>query len=360
MFDCSEYKGKKVLITGHTGFKGSWLSILLLNAGAKVYGYSLEPPTEPSIFKLCHLEQKMHSVIGDIIDFEFLKKTFSEVEPEVVFHLAAQPIVRESYRKPRETFETNVMGTVNVLECIRQSKSVKSVIIITTDKVYFNDGRKEGYKEGDYLCGYDPYSNSKSCADLLTSCYISSFLNDMHIPVSILRAGNVIGGGDFAIDRLIPDCIRSLETREPVIIRNPKATRPFQHVLEPIYVYAMIGIRQMENPQLAGAYNVGPDLEEVKSVSDILYLFNAVWNGCKKGKAEQFRWEIVPDPLNLHEANLLALDNSKCKETFGWKPVWNSYEAVRKTVEWYVAYKDGVNLYDFMVSQCNAYKNDIK
>lgn len=355
MFDFSGYKDKKVFITGHTGFKGSWLSMLLIEAGAVVSGYSLDPPTDPSLFDLIKLNTKMTSYIGDIRDYDNLEKVMKKEQPEIVFHLAAQPIVRESYRNPRFTFDTNIMGTVNVLECIRNLDCVESVVIITTDKVYRNDGREEGYKEDDFLCGYDPYSNSKSCADLVTSSYINSFFQAQKLPVSILRAGNVIGGGDFAIDRLIPDCIRSLETREPVIIRNPKATRPFQHVLEPVCAYAMIALKQMEDYSFAGAYNIGPDESEVKSVSEVLYLFNAAWNASGKSKSNPFHFECLTQDVGFHEAKTLALDNTKAKEVLGWKPKWTSYEAVRKTVEWVIEYQDGNDIYEIMKKQYLEY-----
>ena len=239
------YNGKRVLLTGHTGFKGSWLSKILIMCGAKLTGYALNPPTDTNIFDILGLEAEMNSVIGDIRDLEHLKKVFDEVEPEYVIHMAAQPIVRDSYERPVYTYETNVMGTVNIMECVRLSKSVKSFLNVTTDKVYENKEQDKGYVETDFLDGYDPYSNSKSCSELVTHSYKKSFLADL--PVSTARAGNVIGGGDFAKDRIIPDCVRAAVSGKPVIIRNPNSIRPFQHVLEPLFIYLDIVMRQAKD-----------------------------------------------------------------------------------------------------------------
>ena len=230
------YKGKKILVTGHTGFKGSWMSQMLLLAGAEVSGYALSAPTSPSLFELCGLADEMNSVEGDIRDLEKMKKVFLEVRPEIVIHMAAQPIVRESYRTPVYTYETNVMGTVNLLECVRLSDSVRSVINVTTDKVYKNREWYWGYRENEELNGHDPYSNSKSCSELVTSSYKECFLNEADIAVSTVRAGNVIGGGDFAADRIIPDCVRAVENGNNIVVRNPYSVRPYEHVLEPIAV----------------------------------------------------------------------------------------------------------------------------
>ena len=252
------YSGKKVLLTGHTGFKGSWLSKILIMCGAKLTGYALDPPTDTNIFDILGLETEMNSVIGDIRDLEHLKKVFDEVEPEYVIHMAAQPIVRDSYERPVYTYETNVMGTVNIMECVRLSKSVKSFLNVTTDKVYDNKEQDKGYVETDFLDGYDPYSNSKSCSELVTHSYKKSFLNAL--PVSTARAGNVIGGGDFAKDRIVPDCVRAAISKNPVIIRNPNSIRPFQHVLEPLFIYLDIVMRQAQDRErFEGYFNVGPD-----------------------------------------------------------------------------------------------------
>ena len=241
------YKNKNVLITGHTGFKGSWLSQILINWDANVVGYSLNPPTNPNLFGLLDLETSMNSIIGDIRDLDKLKEVFNEFKPEIVIHMAAQPLVRESYENPVYTYETNVMGTVNICECVRQSNSVKSFLNVTTDKVYENVEKNEGYSEDEKLDGYDPYSNSKSCSELVTHSYINSFLNDLNISTSTARAGNVIGGGDFAKDRIMPDCFRACENHEDIIIRNPYSIRPYQHVLEPLSMYLTIAKEQFIN-----------------------------------------------------------------------------------------------------------------
>lgn len=246
-FDLSFYKGKKVFVTGHTGFKGSWLCKILANAGAVVTGYSLTPPTSPSLFEIAGIEQDVHSVIGDIRDYKALKTAFDEAQPEIVLHLAAQPIVRDSYKDPAYTYETNVMGTVNILECVRNNSCVKSFLNVTTDKVYLNKEWAWGYRENEELDGYDPYSNSKSCSELVTHSYKNSFFNDNHVAISTARAGNVIGGGDFANDRIIPDCIRAAIKQEDIVVRNPFSTRPYQHVLEPLYAYLMIAAMQYQD-----------------------------------------------------------------------------------------------------------------
>ncbi|MBO5342412.1 MAG: CDP-glucose 4,6-dehydratase [Lachnospiraceae bacterium] len=353
--DLNFYSGKKVFITGHTGFKGAWLSFLLLEAGAEVTGYSLNPPTTPSLYKLCKLDERMNSVIGDIRDYKNLKKVFAEAKPDVVFHLAAQPLVRESYISPRETYETNVMGTVNILECVRTTDTVKSVIIVTTDKVYRNDSRPKGYVEDDILNGHDPYSNSKSCADILTSSYVNSFLSERKIPVSILRAGNVIGGGDFAKDRLVPDCFRAIQTNSKVMIRNPRATRPFQHVLEPLVAYLMIAKEQIAKPELAGAYNVGPDESDVQSVSEMLMHFQTIWNSGEFGKNTPFDWMYTEEENAPHEAAMLSLNCDKLKKNFNWQPKWTAHEAVHKSIEWMQYYLKGKDVSVCMQKQIKEY-----
>ncbi len=355
--DLSFYKNKRVFITGHTGFKGAWLAFLLLEAGAEVTGYALNPPTTPSLFKLCKLEERMKSITGDVRDYKKLKKTFDDAKPEIVFHLAAQPLVRESYISPRETYETNVMGTVNILDCVRTGTSVESVVIVTTDKVYRNDNRTKGYVEDDILNGHDPYSNSKSCADILTSSYVNSFLAARNIPVSVLRAGNVIGGGDFAKDRLVPDCFRAIQTNSKVMIRNPRATRPFQHVLEPLVVYLLIAKEQIDNPQIAGAYNVGPDEGDVQSVSEMLMHFQTIWNSGEFGKDTPFDWMYTDEEKAPHEAAMLSLNCDKLKNTFGWQPKWNAYEAVYKSIQWMQYYLKGKDVSVCMQKQIKEYLN---
>jgi CDP-glucose 4,6-dehydratase len=330
MFDISFYKEKKVLVTGHTGFKGSWLCKILMNAGAEIVGYSLNPPTQPSLFAIAGIANDVDSIIGDIRDYRTLKTAFDEAQPEIVFHLAAQPIVRESYKDPAYTYETNVMGTVNILECIRHSTSVKSFVNVTTDKVYLNQEWVWGYRENDELGGFDPYSNSKSCAELVTHSYKSSFFTDGNgraiIPISTVRAGNVIGGGDFAKDRIIPDCIRAVTEKRDIVVRNPFSTRPYQHVLEPLYVYLMIAAKQYQDSCFAGWYNVGPDDVDCVQTGLLVDLFVAKWG-------EGIKWTNQYED-GPHEANFLKLDCSKLKSTFDWKPHWNIEMAVEMVVEW--------------------------
>lgn len=320
------YKGKRVLITGHTGFKGAWLCQMLINAGAEVTGYALNPPTKPSLFEIANISGKMNSVIGDIRDLSKLKETFIKTQPEIVFHLAAQPIVGESYKNPVYTYETNVMGTVNICECVRTSDSVKSFLNVTTDKVYLNKEWEWGYRENEELDGYDPYSNSKSCSELVTHSYINSFFKEMNIAVSTARAGNVIGGGDFASDRIIPDCIRAAIKHEDIVVRNPFSTRPYQHVLEPIYAYLMIAQKQYEDIKYAGYYNVGPDDRDCFQTGALVDLFVKYWG-------EGMKWIDKYDG-GPHEANFLKLDCSKLKKTFGWQPHWDLNIAIEKVVEW--------------------------
>ena len=320
------YKGKRVLITDHTGFKGAWLCQMLINAGAEVTGYALNPPTKPSLFEIANISGKMNSVIGDIRDLSKLKETFIKTQPEIVFHLAAQPIVRESYKNPVYTYETNVMGTVNICECVRTSDSVKSFLNVTTDKVYLNKEWEWGYRENEELDGYDPYSNSKSCSELVTHSYINSFFKNMNIAVSTARAGNVIGGGDFASDRIIPDCIRAAIKHEDIVVRNPFSTRPYQHVLEPIYAYLMIAQKQYEDIKYAGYYNVGPDDRDCFQTGALVDLFVKHWG-------EGMKWIDKYDG-GPHEANFLKLDCSKLKKTFGWQPHWDLNIAIEKVVEW--------------------------
>ena len=326
MADLSFYKGKKVFVTGHTGFKGSWLTTILVKAGAEVTGYSLTPPTNPNLFSISGVENKINSVIGDVRDFDSIKKAFDECDPEIVFHLAAQPIVITSYEQPKYTYETNVMGTVNILECVRLSKNVKSVLNVTTDKVYKNNEWCWGYRENEPLDGYDPYSNSKSCSELVTHSYKSSFFDSMGIAVSTARAGNVIGGGDFADNRIIPDCVRAAVKGEDIIVRNPNSTRPYQHVLEPLNAYLMIAERQYENKSLQGYYNVGPNDSDCLTTGELATIFCESW-----GNGQTFKCLKKDGP---HEANFLKLDCSLLKTTFGWSPVWSAKQAVEKTVEW--------------------------
>ena len=292
--------GKKVFLTGHTGFKGSWLAFILNFFGAKVTGYALKPPTTPNLFSLTNLEKNIQSVEGDVRDFEKLKKTFNACKPEIVFHLAAQPIVLEGYKNPAATYETNVMGTVNILECVRQSESVKSFVNVTTDKVYHNNEWTWGYRETDLLDGIDPYSNSKSCSELVTETYRRSFFQDSEVAISTARAGNVIGGGDFADFRIIPDCVRAALENKKIQVRNQNSIRPYQHVLDPLFAYLMIAERQFSNKKFASCYNVGPNEEDCIATGKLVKIFCESWG-------EGLTWESnsVNQP---REANFLKLD----------------------------------------------------
>lgn len=341
--DLNFYKGKKVFITGHTGFKGSWLCQMLILAGADVTGYSLNPPTEPNLFDIAGIGGRIDSVIGDVRDLGSLKKAFDKAQPEIVLHLAAQPIVRDSYKDPHYTYETNVMGTVNILECIRTSDCVRSFLNVTTDKVYKNNEWEWGYRENEPLDGFDPYSNSKSCSELVTHSYKSSFFAEGQVAISTARAGNVIGGGDFANDRIIPDCVRAAGMKEAIIVRNPHSTRPYQHVLEPLQAYLMIAAGQYEDGAFAGWYNVGPDDCDCVTTGTLVDLFCSKW-----GQGQTWENRFVGGP---HEANFLKLDCSKLKHTFGWQPRWNISDAVEKTVEWTKAWMAGADVASVMDRQ---------
>lgn len=348
MVDLEFYRGKRVMVTGHTGFKGSWMCHVLTQAGAEVIGFALPAPTQPNLFELADLESRMNSVIGDIRDAGTLSATFREVQPEIVFHMAAQPIVRTSYEDPVYTYETNVMGTVHLLECIRTSQvPVKSVVNVTTDKVYLNREWVWGYREDEPLDGYDPYSNSKSCSELVTHSYCSSFFKNAGVPVSTARAGNVIGGGDFARDRIIPDCVRAAKQGIPIIVRNPHSTRPYQHVLEPVMAYLMIAQKQYAESGFADWYNVGPDDCDCVTTGDLVNLFCEIWG---HGMTWENRWDGGP-----HEANFLKLDCSKIKSAFGWKPRWSIREAIEKTVEWTNVWIQGGNISKEMDRQVKKY-----
>lgn len=344
------YKGRRVFVTGHTGFKGSWLCQILSDMGAEVYGYSLRPES-PSLFEISGVDKKVTSCFADIRDLKTLTKFFNEANPEIVLHLAAQPLVRESYEAPAYTYETNVMGTVNIMECVRQSSTVKSFLNVTTDKVYLNREWEWGYREIERLDGYDPYSNSKSCSELVTWTYHRSFFISPDAPaISTARAGNVIGGGDFAKDRIIPDCVRAALKGEDIIVRNPNSTRPYQHVLEPLFAYLMIAAKQYENKELAGAYNVGPDDEDCYTTGNLVDTFVKCWGG-------NLKW-INQNPGGPHEANFLKLDNSKIKAVFGWHPTWRLGDAMRKIVEWTKTYAEGKSVSEVMNSQIEEFIKD--
>lgn len=351
--DLSFYNGKKVLLTGHTGFKGSWMCCLLLSLGAEVTGFSLEPPTKPSLFELCNLKERMNSVIGDIRDLELLQSVFQETQPEIVIHMAAQPIVRESYKNPVYTYDVNVMGTVNVLECVRNTSSVKSFVNVTTDKVYLNKEWEWGYRENEELKGYDPYSNSKSCSELVTYSYEQAFFAQSDVAISTARAGNVIGGGDFATDRIIPDCIRAAYEKKDIIVRNPFSTRPYQHVLEPVYVYLLIAMNQYVDKSFAGNYNVGPNDSDCWTTGELVTLFCKKWN---EKTGQDINWMNQYDG-GPHEANFLKLDCSKIKKTFEWEPVWSVDTCMNKIVEWYTEYFDNENIMQCMERQIYEFLN---
>ena len=330
MFDLSFYTNKKILITGHTGFKGSWMCQLLHMAGADVTGYALQAPTDPSLFALCGVADNIHSVTGDVRDLAHMQEVFASCQPEIVIHMAAQPLVRESYQNPVYTYETNVMGTVNVLECVRSTPGIRSFLNVTTDKVYKNKEWEWGYRENEELNGYDPYSNSKSCSELVTSSYQNSFFADSDTAISTARAGNVIGGGDFAADRIIPDCIRAAQAGTDIVVRNPYSTRPYEHVLEPVTAYLKIAQAQYEDKSFAGSYNVGPDETDCLTTGELVTLFCEKWNKLT-GSCVQWinRYDGGP-----HEANFLKLDCSRLKKTLGWSPRWDAKTAIEKVVEW--------------------------
>jgi len=346
------YRGKRVLVTGHTGFKGAWLCRILHRLGARVTGYALPPPTTPSLFELLKTDRKIDTVLGDICDFQHLSDTFRAAKPDIVFHLAAQPLVREGYRDPTGTYATNVMGTVNLFECVRKTDTVRSVVNVTTDKVYFNREWPWGYRENEPLCGYDPYSNSKSCSELVTYSYKHSFLESRGVAVSTARAGNVIGGGDFAPDRILPDCVRAAISGEAIVLRNPNATRPYQHVFEPLFAYLLIAAKGFRDPQYADCYNVGPDECDCITNEQLANLFVSAWG-------EGLRWQTGGEN-GPHEAGLLKLDSSKIKAKLGWQPRWNIAEAVLRTVEWSRVFRDGGDLAAITDHQIEDYMKTVR
>lgn len=344
------YRGKRVLITGHTGFKGAWLSLLLAESGANVTGYALPPAAQPNLFEIIGLDKRIVSVYGDIRDYSALKDAFDQSEPEIVLHLAAQPIVREGYRDPRGTYETNVMGTVNLMDCIRLNACVRSVVNITTDKVYRNVGKTAGYQEDDMLGGGDPYANSKSCSELVTDSYRRSFFSQSGVAVSTARAGNVIGGGDFAADRILPDCIRAAIDGKAILIRNPDSIRPYQHVLDALYAYLMIAEKQHSDIQFEDSYNIGPAEEDCLSTGNLATVFCEEWgNG--------LRWEYAPDG-GPHEDKVLKLDSTKLSARFNWHPKWNAERAVRETVLWTKAWRNGEDMANYMLRQATNFEEE--
>ena len=350
MLDLSFFRGKRVLVTGHSGFKGSWLCRVLKNVGADVTGFSLSPPTSPALFGLAHIGESMNSVTGDVRDFEVMRACFEKSRPEIVIHLAAQPIVREGYEKSRYTYETNVMGTVNMLECVRLAPSVRSVVNVTTDKVYKNLEWEWGYRESDELCGRDPYSNSKSCSELVTHSYKRSFFTDGRVAISTARAGNVIGGGDFAPDRIMPDCVRAAIEGAPIIVRNPYSVRPYQHVLEPIFAYLYIAAQQYEDVSLSDCYNVGPDECDCITTGALVELF------CKEWGSVSVQNSAESD--GPHEASHLKLDCSRIKKALDWRPVWTLESAVRAVVEWSRVWSAGGDVGTCMDTQIERFISD--
>ena len=350
--DQNFWQGKKVLITGHTGFKGSWLTLWLNMLGANVSGYALEPLTQQDNFVLTGLDKKVKHKIGDIRNYELLQEYFCKVNPEIVLHLAAQPLVRESYNIPKDTYDINVGGTVNVLECCRQTEFVKVIVNITTDKCYENKEWVWGYRENDRLGGYDPYSSSKACSELVTEAYRKSFFNPDTFSqhgksLATVRAGNVFGGGDWQIDRIVPDCIRALEKCEPIIIRSPNAIRPWQHVLEPLSGYLQLAEQMYHNPTAyAEGWNFGPTDSSFLSVGSLVDQIVKVWG--------QGSWQDHSNPDAPHEADILKLDITKAKSQLGWSPKWDITKAVTETITWYQQYNTA-NMYDFCSKQITDY-----
>ncbi len=350
MVDFGFWKNKKVFLTGHTGFKGSWTSLWLLKMGAHVTGYALQPPTQPSLFDELRISQDMNSILGDVRHLDQLKKSIKEAQPEIVIHMAAQPLVRYSYQEPLETYMTNVIGTVNLFEAIRSTSSVRSIVNVTSDKCYENHERKAGYKEHEPMGGYDPYSNSKGCSELVTSAYRNSFFNQSGVLLASGRAGNVIGGGDWAQDRLIPDTVRSVINKNVLSIRNPSAVRPWQHVLEPVYGYLQLAQKLYEQDlACASAFNFGPEDSDHRTVEYILQAMNRFWNNAIK-------YEVVHSDNNPHEAHLLALDCSKAKTSLSWKPRWNLDIALEATVDWHKRRLQGESVVDNTLRQISEYQ----
>ena len=344
------YKGKKVLVTGHTGFKGSWLTLWLKELGARVCGYALEPNTTPSLFDAAQVADGIVNVFGDILDTEKLNKTFQDFQPEIVFHLAAQPLVRLSYAEPVLTYQTNVIGSLNVLEAARKTASVKAFVNVTTDKCYENKEINRGYKEDEPMGGYDMYSSSKGCVEILSSSYRRSFLKDGYA-MATARAGNVIGGGDWALDRLIPECVRAIEAGEEIEIRNPVATRPWQHVLEPLSGYLLLGhLLYTQGSKYAEGFNLGPNAESVLTVAEVAQLAVKEYG---RGSVKVHKKD------DLHEANLLMLDITKAEQVLGWVPTYTAQEAVAKTIAWYKRFYQGEPMLAFTLQQIHEYEERI-
>lgn len=346
----NSYEGKKVLVTGHTGFKGSWLTLWLKEMGAEVCGYALPPNTTPSLFDVVQVSDGIVNVFGDILDTEKLNKTFQDFQPEIVFHLAAQPLVRLSYAEPVLTYQTNVIGSLNVLEAARKTSSVKAFVNVTTDKCYENKEVNRGYKEDEPMGGYDMYSSSKGCVEILSSSYRRSFLQNGY-SMATARAGNVIGGGDWALDRLIPDCVRAIEAREEIEIRNPVATRPWQHVLEPLSGYILLGhLLYTQGSKYAEGFNLGPNADSVLTVAEV----------AQQAVKEYGQGSVkVHKRDDLHEANLLMLDITKAKQVLGWMPTYTAKEAIAHTIAWYKRFYQGEPMLAFTLQQIHEYEERI-
>ena len=346
------YKGKRVLITGHTGFKGGWLALWLSELGAEVCGYALPPHTQSSLFEAVSLQNSIKSVFGNILDPQKLNETFQQFKPEIVFHLAAQPLVRLSYTEPVLTYETNVMGTLTVLEAARSCPSVKAFVNITTDKCYENKEVARGYKEEDPMGGYDLYSSSKGCVEILSASYRRSFLQEGGYALATARAGNVIGGGDWALDRLIPDCIRSIESEQEIELRHPAAIRPWQHVLEPLSGYLLLGhLLYTQGRKYAQSFNLGPNPDSVLTVGEVA---RQVVKDYGKGSLNVHKRD------DLHEANLLMLDITKAQKVLGWTPTYCAQEAIAKTVAWYKKFYEGrQDMLAFTLQQIHEYEEKI-
>lgn len=350
--DLNFWQNRKVLVTGHTGFKGGWLCLWLQQMGAEVIGYSLNPVGSPNLFTVAKVGDDMQNIFADVRDYEKLEKCIKKFEPEVIFHLAAQPLVRYSYDFPVETYSTNVLGTVNILDIAKKIDSCKAIVNVTSDKCYENKESNTGYKEEDALGGFDPYSNSKACAELVTSAFRNSFYN--HLPTKGLasaRAGNVIGGGDWAMDRLIPDIIQGILTDSVINIRYPNATRPWQHVLEPLHGYITLAEALYKDNNFSGSWNFGPDLNDVKPVSFIVETMLELSNS-------KSTWRSNENPDNKHETTFLYLDSMKARNCLKWQPRWKLSSALEKTFSWYESFKSCKNMKEFTMKQIDEYMNN--
>lgn len=347
------WHGKRVFLTGHTGFKGSWISLWLQGLGVELTGYALNPPTAPSLFEVGRVGEAMRSITADIRDIDRVKREMAAAKPDIVIHMAAQALVRESYSDPVETYSSNVMGTVNVLEAVRNTPTVRAVVNVTTDKCYENREWVWGYRESEPVGGFDPYSNSKACSELVTAAYRSSFFHaeehaEHGVALASARAGNVIGGGDWAKDRLIPDIIRAFQSKESLKIRSPNAIRPWQHVLEPLRGYLMLAEKlYQDGPRWAEAWNFGPLEQDNQPVAKVVQYFSERWGGCNK-------WSIDEEP-HPHEAKYLRLDCAKAKAQLGWVPRWRFDQALDAVVDWNRAYLHGENMQSFSSSQIKSY-----